>query len=132
MKNKKDTRTLVYQWKKFVRSGFRYPYFTIAIYEHLYQDTNRFIAHFNREGFFTARFHDHAALQATISIMWKVAEKNKITRKLLLSLEPTEFAVACAKVAVETVNRYEHQKAILDTHIRQIKERYNPNLFGEE
>jgi len=55
---------------KFVKSGFKYKYFTKDLYEFLHIDTNKFIAHFDKLGFWNARFNKDA--NTTISLLEQI------------------------------------------------------------
>lgn len=48
------------QLNRFIKSGFKYSRFTNDLYEMLYIDSNVFIAHFNKEGFYKVRFQEEA------------------------------------------------------------------------
>lgn len=52
--------TLDQQVDRFIKSGFKESRFTNDIYEMLYIDTNVFIAHFDKKGFYYARFLNNA------------------------------------------------------------------------
>lgn len=53
----KDLETQMY---RFIKSGFKKHWFTNDLYKMLYIDSNVFIAHFNKNGFYEERFQKNA------------------------------------------------------------------------
>lgn len=68
------------QIKAFVSSGFKRSKFTNSIYEALSVDANVFIAHFNRDGFYRARFEDREGLKQTLKSLATVKPVDDIKR----------------------------------------------------
>ena len=64
------------QIKAFVASGFKRSKFTTAIYHALSVDSGRFIAHFDKDGFYKARFETREALNQTLDSLTFVMPKN--------------------------------------------------------
>lgn len=48
------------QLQRFIKSGLKESMFTNDLYEMLYIQTNVFIAHFNKQGFYKTRFLEEA------------------------------------------------------------------------
>lgn len=68
--------------KKFIRSGFKYKYFSNDLYEMLYLHANVFIAHFDKAGFYNRRFNN----DADITIQLLKCVKNPSLKSLCLNL----------------------------------------------
>lgn len=63
------TTKLEKQIERFVNSDFKEGYFTKDIYTYLYIYNNNFIAHFDRKGFYSARFKDIFGKLQTIKLI---------------------------------------------------------------
>ena len=53
----RDKELVLAQWKRFVERGFSFEHFTDRVYKHLSLHAS-FIAHFDRQGFFSTYFED--------------------------------------------------------------------------
>lgn len=70
---------------RFLRSGFSFKQFTKVLYNAFYIDSNLFIAHFDRAGFYRTRFNTSKGLVETVHVLLNGAPRNE-THKLLREL----------------------------------------------
>lgn len=64
------------QINRFFKSRFKRGNFTNLIYEAMYIESNAFIAHFDKDGFFRARFESPEGFRQTIETMAKFKRDN--------------------------------------------------------
>jgi hypothetical protein len=60
------------QVQRFFRSGFKRHWFTNDLYRAFYIHSNLFIAHFDKDGFYKARFQDPNGFFKTIDLLRKL------------------------------------------------------------
>lgn len=70
---------------RFLRSGFSFKRFTKVLYNAFYIDSNLFIAHYDRSGFYDTRFNTAKGLVETVHVLLNGAPRNE-THKLLREL----------------------------------------------
>lgn len=92
--------------ERFIKSGFRQTCFTNSLYEMLYIDSNKFIAHNNKRGFYTARFERDA--KQTIASLRTVSkpELRPLCEQLASAMESAlrhEVCVADIKICTSVV-----------------------------
>jgi len=63
-----ENERLLRAFERLTRSGLRRSHFTRAIHDHLYLNFN-FIAHFDRDGFYNARFEKYDDLVQTLRVI---------------------------------------------------------------
>lgn len=86
-----DTRKLQSQVNAFVLSGFKQSKFTVAIYEAMYINSNKFIAHYNRDGFYKARFESRDGLSETLTQLESIKPTDDVKR--ILKSIPSQYSV---------------------------------------
>lgn len=94
MKNKTLTNAVLKQQiNRFIKGGFKKSQFTNNIYEMLYIYSNRFIAHFNKEGFYKIRFENEAL--ETLKSLRDVSSTNKFKTLCELLADGMEESILC-------------------------------------
>jgi hypothetical protein len=76
------------QLTRFINSGFKYTCFTKALYKMLYIETNMFIAHYDRHGFYTERFQIDALNTVLLLRQVDKPELKPLCDKLATALIP--------------------------------------------
>ena len=111
----KPDSKLLSQWIRFLELPSAYSRFTTKLYDSMYT-RGSFIAHFNREGFFKARFSSLAAFDLTISMMSKVPElKALLDNTHEDTLADARYSIACmeANILIQKAHIYLHHVAKL-------------------
>lgn len=75
-----NTRTLDTRLEAFVKSGFKRSKFTNDIYEALSVHSGKFIAHFDRDGFYKARFESREGLSETLKALKALKPTDEVKR----------------------------------------------------
>lgn len=96
-----------------------YSRFTIALYEAMYT-RGSFIAHFNRQGFYKARFTTLAGFDETLRMMNEVQDLKAVLSKV----SPEVIANARYKIACLEANVLTQQARISLEHVERLQQQF--------
>ena len=80
--NAQELEIVKKHYVKFLRSGFKPKQFTKVLYNAFYIDSNLFIAHFDRAGFYSSRFGSAKGLVETVHVLMNTAPRNETHKAL--------------------------------------------------
>lgn len=119
-----NSSTLQDQWDRFMLSGYMYSRFTKDLYNAMYTKGS-FISHFNRNGFYKARFCSIADLDYTMELMNLVPE----LQTLLNNSDIQDLITSRLNVARMEYSILVTQKAVIESHIKALKAHYNEGVI---
>ena len=106
---------------RFLRSGFSFKQFTKVLYNAFYIDSNLFIAHYDRRGFYDSRFGNAKGLVETVHLLLNAGPRNdthkalkEVTKECIQYFEERrQFLIA------SELNQFEKQSQELISSINQ-------------
>lgn len=120
---KQPKLTLKQQWLKLLELPTAPNRLTKDLYEAMYT-RGSFIAHFDRAGFYRARFSTLGAFDQTIDMMLEVPE----LKALYLSSEPDLVGNARYKIASMEANLLKTQALIMQDHVSRLQSKFTKAL----
>jgi hypothetical protein len=119
-------RDLLTQWTRLLALPSAYSRLTVDLYEAMYTKGS-FIAHYNREGFFRARFWTLADFDSTIDMMLEVPKLAE-----LIKATPIELLAQCRyKIASSEAAISLKRAKILQEHVLKLQAQFRTPLVGE-
>lgn len=120
-----NIKKLAKQFAKLIENPTMYHKFTKDLYEYMYI-RGEFIAHYNREGFFKARFWSLNDFDTTLDIM----RRNRELALLLDHVSTDALAMARYKIAAMEANVLTQQARSLEDHVNRLQEQFQLKLIG--
>lgn len=117
---------LMNQWLRLLELPSAYSRFTTTLYESMYT-RGSFIAHFNREGFFKARFQTLADFDHTLEMMAEVPELKRLIEYTPVSV----LAETRYKIAAMEANIVSQQAKIMNQHVLNLQSRFSRPLIQQ-
>ena len=113
---KKTKLALHDQWERFVTNP-TYRNFTTDLYSSFYVSAG-FIAHFNREGFYKARFMTKSDLDQTVAIMLR---KDSLVAHLLNNTNATLLSAMYSRIIKNEIENTSKQVKTLNEALERLK-----------
>ncbi len=118
-------KTLQEQFQRFVKNPLIPKYFTKDLYEFMHV-RGCFIAHYNREGFYKARFLTLDALDRTLEIMSKDKEGLK---DLYMSVSSDDLGMMRYRIASAEASILNLQRQNIEAKIKDLQSSFRFDLF---